>query len=372
MSRTKNHLVSAVSLLIGMAVSGQAYASNGFFAIGQGTKSKGMGGVGIALPQDALAAATNPAGMVFLGDRFDIGVSALQSDANETDRSGGAVVFNESLAEKRLLAPHLGYNGMLDPFSSIGVALYANDGIYSKFPSGELTLEQGFANFSYAHKIGERSSLGGSILVAAQQLGADNGITAIKETATGVGIILGWQGYIGGGVSLGATWQPTIKMTEASAYTTTTTFSGEFDIPSTYGAGIAWNVKGLSLALDYQRINYSGVAAYGKAGLDWNSINVYKLGIQYEFSNLAIRAGLNHGDNPVAENTLDNNGLIPVFIQNHVTAGLTAKFGKSSELNIALIYGLENTVSGASATPGLNIESTQSQYAAEISYGVKF
>jgi long-chain fatty acid transport protein len=33
-------------------------ATNGYFSHGYGIKSKGMGGVGIALPQDAMAAAT--------------------------------------------------------------------------------------------------------------------------------------------------------------------------------------------------------------------------------------------------------------------------------------------------------------------------
>jgi long-chain fatty acid transport protein len=274
----------------------------------------------------------------------------------------------------------LGYNGMLDQYSSIGVSIYGNDGIYSKFPSSDLTLAQGFANFSYAHKIGERSSLGGSILVAVQALEYDDGVTASKDTSTGIGLKLGWQGYVGGGVSLGATWQPRIQMTEASAYTSTTGFNGEFDIPSTWGAGVAWNIKGFTMAFDYQRINYDEVAALGNSislpvdpGFGWSSINVYKLGFQYEFKNLAIRAGFSHGDNPVPENTLDVNGMTPVFIQDHITAGLTAKFGQSSELNLALMYGLENTVSGASIlSPGETIESTQSQYAVEISYGVRF
>ena len=381
MSRTNNYLVSAVSLLIGMAVAGQAVASNGYFAIGNGTKSKGMGGVGIALPQDTFASANNPAGGVFVGDRFDIGVNALKTQAEETDTFGGVVTFNEKLGDKLLVIPHLGYSGMLDQHSSIGVSLYANDGLYSEFPLNELTLKQGFANFSYAHRIGERSSLGGSILVAVQEYSVENLPLSSTDTATGLGLKLGWQGYVGGGVSLGATWQPTIKMTESSDFASAFGYNGEYDIPSTYGAGIAWNHKGFTIAFDYQRINYSDVAALGnsttlpvgQAGLGWNSINVFKLGIQYEFNNLAIRAGFNHGDNPVPENTLDTNGLIPAFIQNHLTAGLTAKFFQSSELNLALIYGLENTVSGASiVSPGETIESTQSQYAVEISYGVRF
>src|SRR4030067_1893389 len=134
MSRTNNYLVSAVSLLIGMAVAGQAVASNGYFAIGTGTKSKGMGGVGIALPQDTLAAANNPAGAVFVGDRFDIGVNALKTQAEETDTFGGVVTFNEKLCDKLLVIPHLGYNGMLDPHLSICGSLYANTGLSSEYP----------------------------------------------------------------------------------------------------------------------------------------------------------------------------------------------------------------------------------------------
>jgi long-chain fatty acid transport protein len=367
MSRTKNHLVSAVSLLIGMAVSGQALASNGYFAIGYGTKSKGMGGVGIALPQDTMAPANNPAGGVFVGDRFDIGVNALKTQATV------ASTFEVKHDDAFQLIPHLGYNGMLDQYSSIGVSLYANDGIYSRFTNFEQTLEQGFANFSYAHKIGERSSLGGSILVAMQNYENNNLAYASEDRTTGVGLKFGWQGYVGGGVSLGATWQPTIRMSDASALSSATGLSSQFDIPATWGAGIAWNLKGFTLAFDYQRINYNDVATLGNPitdpsdpGLEWDSINVFKLGFQYEFNNLSIRAGFNHGDSPITETNLDLNALTPVLIQNHITAGLTAKFGQSSELNIALVYGLENTVSNAT------FESTQSQYAAEVSYGVRF
>jgi len=52
-----------------------AYATDGYFAHGYGVKSQGIGGVGIALPQDALAAASNPAGLGLVGDRLDIGVT---------------------------------------------------------------------------------------------------------------------------------------------------------------------------------------------------------------------------------------------------------------------------------------------------------
>ncbi|MCE2969912.1 MAG: hypothetical protein LW847_06780 [Burkholderiales bacterium] len=63
---------------------GVALATNGYFSHGEGVKAQGMGGVGIALPQDAIAAATNPAGMAFVGDRFDLGPTWFRPSRSAT------------------------------------------------------------------------------------------------------------------------------------------------------------------------------------------------------------------------------------------------------------------------------------------------
>jgi long-chain fatty acid transport protein len=53
----------------------ESNATDGYFSHGYGVKSQGMGGVGIALPQDAIAAAANPAGLGLIGDRVDFGAT---------------------------------------------------------------------------------------------------------------------------------------------------------------------------------------------------------------------------------------------------------------------------------------------------------
>jgi long-chain fatty acid transport protein len=58
-----------------MFFSSIARGTNGYLMDGYGVKSQGVVGVGIALPQDALAAATNPAGMAVVGNRSDVGSS---------------------------------------------------------------------------------------------------------------------------------------------------------------------------------------------------------------------------------------------------------------------------------------------------------
>lgn len=106
-----------IAILIGaLGLSASAFATNGYFADGYGMKSIGMGGVGIALPQDSLAAATNPAGMVMVGDRMDIGASWFRP-VRGADISGSPVPgFNGSYDgsdKKDFIIPEFGYNKML-------------------------------------------------------------------------------------------------------------------------------------------------------------------------------------------------------------------------------------------------------------------
>ena len=65
-------VVTSLSLLLAPGVS---HATNGYFSHGFGVRSTAIAGIGIALPQDALAAASNPAGTALIGSRIDYGVT---------------------------------------------------------------------------------------------------------------------------------------------------------------------------------------------------------------------------------------------------------------------------------------------------------
>ena len=67
----KSLLAIAVS---GILASPAVNATNGYFSHGFSTKEKGLAGAGTAYSQDSMAAATNPAGMAFVGERMDIGL----------------------------------------------------------------------------------------------------------------------------------------------------------------------------------------------------------------------------------------------------------------------------------------------------------
>ena len=60
-------------MVAGLLITSIASATNGYFLIGYGAKSRAMGGVGVAFPQDAMASASNPAGITQVGTGVVIG-----------------------------------------------------------------------------------------------------------------------------------------------------------------------------------------------------------------------------------------------------------------------------------------------------------
>jgi long-chain fatty acid transport protein len=152
-------LVAALTLAL--ALPATAWATNGYFAHGWGTKSKAMAGVATALPQDTLVSATNPAGMAFLGRRFDIGVAFF----NPSDRgyeansdfatqtvpatagpggpnfdvqfpTGGFVTPGKFDSDSDwFLIPSIGYNHPINDRSTIGISIYGNGGMNTDYPN---------------------------------------------------------------------------------------------------------------------------------------------------------------------------------------------------------------------------------------------
>ncbi len=183
----KNLLYSALFTAFSLS-SYTANATNGYFAHGYGARSKAMAGAGVAFSQDAIAGALNPAGLVYVGNRFD-GEVELFSPIRQYTVEGGptpASVFplkpGTVESESDIFAiPTLGLSYQLDNQQSVGVAVYGNGGMNTDYPafnnqlcppgsSGTGTFCSGFTGVdlaqafvvpSYAHSFaGGRYSLG--------------------------------------------------------------------------------------------------------------------------------------------------------------------------------------------------------------------
>ncbi len=300
-------LISAVAVSSLFTVS-VAQATNGYFSHGYSTKEKGLAGAGTAYSQDAMAAATNPAGMAFVGERMDIGLAifspvprnyTLTGTPHAPEGEGGTYPFGSMINAAPgvavesdndfFLIPHFAYNWQLDNDSTAGVSVYGNGGMNTEYPASAtpfgagtfgsgtagINLEQLFVNVSLAKKNSAGHAVGASLILAGQRFAAQ-GLEAFGTVSAdpdnlsgnrhsysyGAGFKLGYQGEIADGIRVGASYQSEIAMGEFDEYKGLFAEGGGFDIPSTYNIGASFDVgpSGMIVA-DVQRINYTDVAA---------------------------------------------------------------------------------------------------------------
>ncbi|RPH58823.1 MAG: long-chain fatty acid transporter, partial [Burkholderiales bacterium] len=242
-------------LVAGCLAPALAHATNGYFSHGYGIKSKGMAGVGIALPQDAMAAATNPAGMVWVGNRMDAGLD-LFMPRRESEISGNGAGLNGSYdgdGRSIFYVPDFGYNRMIDPNLSVGISVYGNGGMNTTYETSPFSafgvtgttgvdLTQLFIAPTVAYKITPDHSVGLSLNLAHQRFSAyglqpfammssdptkltNNG----EDASSGWGVRIGWTGRVSDMVTLGATYQSKTKMGKFKDYAGLFADGGDFD-----------------------------------------------------------------------------------------------------------------------------------------------
>jgi hypothetical protein len=154
-----------------LLVAPAASATNGYFLPGYGTNSKAQGGVGIALPLDALTVATNPAGLTEVGDGITGGVEVFRPRRGAVlDQQGQSAEFDGS-DTKTFYLPEVGFSRHLSERLAWGVALYGNGGLDTDYkfnpcarfgaqgPAG-VDLKQAFFDTCVGVQ-GERFELGG-------------------------------------------------------------------------------------------------------------------------------------------------------------------------------------------------------------------
>jgi len=308
-------LVGALAL-VGMMVPSMALATNGYFSHGYGMKAKGMGGAATATADDTFGGAVNPAKMVFVGDRLDVGVdvfmperSVSRQDATGPFGASGAYSGSVDSDSNVFFIPEFGYNKMLNPNLSLGVTVYGNGGMNTDFnnslmgPSFAPSCAGASSNMLFgcgklgvdlmqlivaptvAVKLNPNHSIGISPLLGYQRFKVD-GLQTFNDTlnmgggpftftnsqgnvtnngydnSTGWGVRIGWMGKISDTVTLGAAYSSRMRMSAFDKYKGLFAEGGDFDIPENYNIGLA--VKATpktTLAFDIQQINYSAVNA---------------------------------------------------------------------------------------------------------------
>lgn len=405
-----------------------AHATVGYFQHGYGDRSKAMGGVGIAYPQDSIAAALNPAGMVLVGDRMDFGTGVFVPvrDATISNNSSAGVNgkydYND---DQNFPLGHFGYNRMVRPNTSFGVSIYGNGGMNTSvegraFPlfcstcpasgaSQGVDLMQLFVAPTLAFKVNDAHAIGVSVVLAAQRFKASglwnfNNSTYTSavgyvtnrgyDMSTGAGLRIGWVGQLSPNVSVGATFATKTYMSKFDKYKGLFAEGGDFDIPANWGVGVAIRVSDRTdFAIDVMRILYSDVKAVGNPGIlsflgpnnrlglsdgmgfGWRDVTAVKFGVLHRYSSrLTLRGGLVYNTQPIPGREAMFNILAPGVIQKHVTFGATWRLNNGGEVTVSYFHAFDESVKGVNAIPsgfgGGDVELSMYQNAVGISYGV--
>ena len=395
--KADGRLVRSLMCLLLAGLGQSAWATQGTFPHGYGVKSEGMGGVAIALAQDSLVGATNPAGMVLVGSRVDVGVALLKVD-NGAYFAG--TKYDGSADKSLYIIPQLGANWMLDPVSSLGVTVVGNgvgtnyddaDNIGGlKAPSSEL--KQMVATVSYARKLSDHHAVGVGLILARQVLDiggtASIGLPEGRDDSYGAGLRLGWTGDVGGGVQVGASYATKVDMTRMDRFEGLLPGLGDFDIPASFGFGASLVRGAWTFGIDAQRILWSDVRSIGNDGVGnatgapgtnngpgfgWRDQSVWRTGVAYAVdSQWTLRAGYNHGTRLLDRRDTFLGVLAPSANRRHFTLGTTLALKDGSEFSVAYARSFKETVHGTGAPPDGLTSLYMGQDWLSASYSVKF
>ncbi|MGD8929843.1 MAG: hypothetical protein PVI22_12790, partial [Lysobacterales bacterium] len=201
-------IISTLAVLFGLFAAGSAFATNGYFTHGTGTKNKSMAGSGIALPEDAIDVTNNPAVATEVGDQLIFGAAVFSpirkystSQSQLNGQYGSFTIGPNDLKSDSnyFVIPHIAKSWQLENNNAWALAFYGRGGMNTDWKGGTATfdpdgpgpapvmtlpgtygagdagvnLSQAFLDVAFAHKLENNWSLGVSAVLVAQMFKAD-------------------------------------------------------------------------------------------------------------------------------------------------------------------------------------------------------
>ncbi|REH39974.1 long-chain fatty acid transport protein [Paraperlucidibaca baekdonensis] len=263
--------------------------------------------------------------------------------------------------------------------------------------TASVDLIQLFVTPTLAINVSERLSFGLSPIFAVQRFEA-KGLSAFapfsnapgKVTDNGTSFSYGGGGRIGmlatiaPGLDFGASWQSRIHMTKFKEYAGLFPEQGDFDIPSAWNLGLAWQPHPQHrFLLDYQHISFNEVASVGRPlnpqafvsqcalprlagkvtglsspspsclgadtgpGFGWQDMDIYKFGYQYSQGDWTWRAGYSQPNSqPIPSSEVTLNILAPGVVEQHYTLGVNWQASPRWGFDLSMMYADADPVRG--------------------------
>ena len=365
--KNKNNLI----LLLSLSTTQLLLATNGDQMIATGTKSMGMGGVGVAIPFGAESGLANPALITYV-EKSEVSGSMTLFFPHISTQAGNSGAWHDSDSDFYLM-PAVQYATRLDgnAYAGLGVWGVAGMGVdLSGAPlgSGLMKMRDDLMLMNIAAPVALKQS-GLSVGIAPiLQIGmldieyerkkllgdTEHGHPFDKEFSVGGGAVIGLTYDFGNGLILGAKYRTPISMNYDNAG------SGndlKLQQPGEFGVGFSYRTGPHTLAFDYKRIRWGSATGYEAFG--WRDQNVYAVGYQYDTGVWAFRLGYNHGKSPVDPSRTrgwqDYLNLLgfPATSEDHYTIGMSYRMNKKLTVDLAAVYAPKKETQGLIREGGL-------------------
>lgn len=364
----KHYLFTASLLLVAiLAVATVASASEGVFLLGNDAQQLGRASSGVASPRSAYWSYLNPATMTDLERRIDINFYSVFTDIELKPRGPlGNWIDGDQKGDGFY---EIFSGGMIWPLEDgvLGGGLYIPSGTGVEYPHSRNIISRIFGNndrrlnyqhirlvLAYAKELGDGWSLGFGLHGSVSRFQTDH-ITLKLRCAEfdnewdealgagfGIGIYKKWERWAFGLVYNSRHW--TQSMNEYDDL-----LKSPLDTPHVVQAGVAYKLTPkIELTADLKYLNWEDVATYGAhlvpdSGFTWSDQYGYKLGIEWTASKkLTLMAGFSHTNTPIDEDHVFLSGLVPVAVEDHVTAGFTYRINEKHEIHLVGIHGIKN------------------------------
>ena len=218
------------------------------------------------------------------------------------------------------------------------------------------------------------------------------------EFSTGVGAAVGFWWQFTDTVSVGASYQSKIGMSEFDDYSDLFAEQGGFDIPSSAKLGVSFGGNGSArVNFDVEHTQYSEVDSVGNsisniltcpivvanfglpftpnpeaclggdvgAGFGWEDMTTYKLGVEWQSGEATTwRCGYSYGEQPIPDSEVLFNILAPGVMEQHFTVGMS-----KNNWNFSLMFAPNKTIEGVNTfDPTQMIKLEMKQFEFEFSY----
>ena len=381
----------SISLGCLLFVGSSLFATNGNNLIATGTKSRGMGGVGIAKSFGAESGLANPAlistvknmevsgSLTFFGPDVSYGSDTLSkaqldfifviADSNDEMTTIPEISFAQRINEDFV------YGVSVTGTAAMGVD-YSEEkpestlNMKTNLQLLKISIPLSYQVNSFAFGFSPVMQFG-TLEMSHITLKSDKSIGSLDNgpaSDTSIGFEMGMAydfNEIGiEGLSMGLVYKSKFKMsydnTISALVAAFNTFgnvgisSGDnLDQPAEIGLGFAYVLGEHTLGFDYRKMNWEDASGFSDFG--WEDQDVYAIGYAYKTSDYTLRAGLNYAKSPIKEqdgstysgaiiNSFNLAGF-PGIVEKHYTIGMSFFANDEVEIDLAMVYANEVSAS---------------------------